>query len=332
MQDLQGSFGGIVKYLPLKMHPCYKEYLWGGSRLKKEYGKVDAPDVTAESWELASHHDGVSTVAEGLLAGKTIADLGVLDRAGFWGTQCVDGHFPLLIKLIDANKDLSIQVHPSDDTACLELGECGKAEMWYIVDCEPKAGIYYGFSQKITPEEFLRRAQDGSICKVLNRVTVSKGDVFYILPGMIHAIGAGVVIAEIQQNSNTTFRVYDYQRKDAHGQMRPLHLERAAQVMNYEPVIPEECKVNNITAFPEFTLSEMFTCRYFRAYKVDVHDHINLTCDGTSFHHVLCVSGMAQLHHQNQMFLLHKGDSYFLPASLGDYQITGKCRVLLSRL
>ena len=321
-----------MKYSPLKMHPCYKEYLWGGERLKNEYGKTDAPDVTAESWELASHRDGISTVAEGPLAGKTIADLGNLDRAGFWGRECTGDHFPLLIKLIDAKKNLSIQVHPSDVTACLELGECGKAEMWYIVDCEPKAGIYYGFSQTITPEEFLRRAQDGSICEVLNWVPVSKGDVFYILPGTIHAIGAGVVIAEIQQNSNTTFRVYDYQRTDAHGQMRPLHLERAAQVMHYDPVIPEECKANNVTTFPEFTLTEMFSCRYFRAYKVDVHDKINLTCDGTSFHHVLCVNGVTLLHYQDQTFLLNKGDSYFMPASLGDYQITGKCRVLLSRL
>lgn len=321
-----------MKYSPLKMHPCYKEYLWGGSRLKSEYGKTDAPSVTAESWELASHRDGISTVAEGPLAGKTIAELAELDRAGFWGTQCVDGDFPILIKLIDAKQDLSVQVHPSDVTARLELGECGKAEMWYIVDCEPKAGIYYGFSRKMTSEEFVQRAQDGSICEVLNWVPVSKGDVFYILPGTIHAIGAGVVIAEIQQNSNTTFRVYDYQRKDVHGKMRPLHLERAAQVMNYEPVVPEECKANNVTVFPEFTLTEMFSCRYFRAYKVDVHDVINLTCDGSSFHHVLCVSGIAFLHHQNQAFLLSKGDSYFLPANLGNYQITGRCRVLLSRL
>lgn len=320
-----------MKYAPLKMRPCYKDYLWGGSRLKTEYGKTDAPCVTAESWELASHPDGSSTVAEGAFAGKTIAELGDLDRAGFWGKQCMGEEFPLLIKLIDAKKDLSIQVHPSDVTARFELGECGKAEMWYIVDCAPKAGIYYGFSRKISPEEFLRRAQNGSICEVLNWVPVSKGDVFYILPGTIHAIGAGVVIAEIQQNSNTTFRVYDYQRKDAHGKMRSLHLERAAQVMRYEPVVPEECKANNVTTFPEFTLSEMFSCQYFRAYKVDVHDKIKLTCDGTSFHHILCVHGVAQLHCQDQTFLLNQGDSYFMPATLGSYQITGKCRVLLSR-
>lgn len=321
-----------MNYLPLKMHPCYKEYLWGGTRLKKEYGKADAPTVTAESWELASHRDGVSTVAEGPFAGKTLAELGDLDRASFWGTQCEVDDFPILVKLIDAEKDLSIQVHPSDASARSELGECGKAEMWYVVDCTPKAGIYYGFSQTMTPKEFLRRAQDGSICQVLNWVPVRKGDVFYILPGTIHAIGAGVLVAEIQQNSNTTFRVYDYQRKDPQGQMRPLHLDRAAEVLCYQPVVPEECKVNNVTAFSEFTLTEMFSCRYFRAYRVDVHDKIDLTCDGTSFHHVLCVSGTALLRYQNQTFSFSQGDSYFLPACLGNYQVVGKCRILLSRL
>lgn len=321
-----------MKYSPLKMHPCYKEYLWGGTRLKNEYGKKDAPPVTAESWELASHRDGVSSVADGPFAGKTMRELAQISRSGFWGTQCPVGEFPLLIKLIDAKNDLSIQVHPSDVTAHADLGECGKAEMWYIVDCEPQAGIYYGFSKKITEQEFLQRAQDGSICDVLNWVPVQKGDVFYILPGTIHAIGAGVVIAEIQQNSNTTFRVYDYQRKDINGNMRPLHLERAAQVLNYDPVVPEECKANNITSFSDFTLTEMFSCRYFRAYKVDVHEKISLTCDGTSFHHVLCVGGEGALLYQDQSFSLTKGDSYFLPANMGDYQIAGRCRVLLSRL
>ena len=317
---------------PLKMRPCYKEYLWGGERLKNEYGKLDAPAVTAESWELASHRDGVSTVAEGQLEGMTIDELAHIDRVGFLGAECPSGEFPLLIKLIDAKKNLSIQVHPSDVTARKEIGECGKAEMWYVMDCEPQAGIYYGFSRKITEEEFFRRAKDGSICEVLNWVPVSKGDVFYILPGTIHAIGAGVVIAEIQQNSNTTFRVYDYQRKDSDGKLRPLHLKRAAEVIDYHPIVPEECKANNLMHFEDFTLTEMFSCRYFHSYKVDVHEQITLSCDGDSFHHILCVDGKGQLYYQQQKYQLEKGDSYFLPAALGDYQINGTCRVLLSRL
>ncbi len=130
-----------MTYTPLKMVPCYKEMPWGGTKLKNEYNKPDAPEVTAESWELACHTDGNSKIAEGPLAGKTLADLAELNRAGFWGTRCPRGEFPILVKLIDAAKDLSIQVHPSDFTAHPELGERGKAEMWYIVDCKPKKHI-----------------------------------------------------------------------------------------------------------------------------------------------------------------------------------------------
>ena len=234
-------------YKPLKMQPCYKEYPWGGGRLKTEYGKSDAPAITAESWELASHPDGASAVAGGEYTGKTIADLGRADKEGFWGSNCKMEQFPLMVKLIDAAKDLSIQVHPSDGTAL--LGEQGKAEMWYIVDCEPQAFIYFGFSRRISKEEFMERARDGTICEALNRVPVKKGDVFYILPGTIHTIGAGSVIAEIQQNSNTTFRIYDFQRKDTDGKLRPLHLERAAEVVSYKPIIPQNCRANSNVVF-----------------------------------------------------------------------------------
>ena len=317
---------------PMRLHPCYKEYLWGGTRLKTEYGKTDAPDITAESWELAAHTDGTCTVADGPYTGMSILDLGNLDRAGIWGTACKAPVFPLLVKLIDAKKDLSIQVHPSDETALLACGEQGKAEMWYIVDCEPQACLYFGFSKRVSKEEFLRRAKDGSICEVLNRVPVARGDVFYILPGTIHAIGAGIVIAEIQQNSNTTFRVYDYQRRGADGKLRPLHLDRAAEVLSYDPIVPEECKANGCVSFPEFTMTEMFSCRYFRAYRVDVRKCVELLCDGQSFHHVLCVEGAAMIHAHGQSYPIECGESYLMPAALGNYKIEGSCRVLVSRV
>ena len=318
-------------YAPLKMSPVYKEYLWGGGRLRREFGKTDAPEVTAESWELASRADGSSKVSEGLLEGKTLADLAQLDREGFWGSECRGEEFPLLVKLIDAQKDLSVQVHPSDQTALAERGEQGKAEMWYIVDCQPQAYLYYGFSRRITREEFLERAKNGTICQVLNRVPVAKGDVFYILPGTIHAIGKGIVIAEIQQNSNTTFRVYDYQRLGADGKPRPLHLERAAEVLDYEPVIPLECRANSGVTFPEFTITEMFSCRYFQAHRVDVRESVALFCDGRSFQHVLCVKGGGRIRAEAGTYPFGRGDSFFMPAALGEYKIEGRCRVLLSR-
>lgn len=314
---------------PMRMTPCYKQTLWGGTRLRTDYHKPDAPEITAESWELAGHPDGSSRVAEGPLAGKTLAEL---DRESFWGTRCSEGEFPILVKLIDAQKDLSIQVHPSERTALAEQGEQGKAEMWYVVDCAPQSFIYFGFSRKVTREEFLGRARDGSICQVLNRVPVAPGDVFYILPGTIHAIGAGIVIAEIQQSSNTTFRVYDYGRKGPDGQPRALHLERAAEVVSYEPIVPQECRANSGVSFPEFTMAEMFSCRYFRAHRLDVRRSVELCCDGRSFQHLLCVEGSGAIQVDGADWPFVRGDSYFLPAALGEYKIQGKCRMLLSHV
>lgn len=317
---------------PMRLRPCYKEYLWGGERLKKEFGKKDAPNITAESWELASRDEGESVVAEGPLLGMTVKELGELDHAAFWGADCPGGAFPLLVKLIDAKNSLSVQVHPSDETALEARGEQGKLEMWYIVDCIPQAAIYYGFSKRMDETKFLRYAREGRICQVLNRVPVTRGDVFYILPGTIHAIGAGIVIAEIQQSSDTTFRVYDFQRRDADGKLRSLHLDRAAKVLNYKPVVPSECRANSSAIFPEFALSEMFSCRYFHAFRLDVHTTASLGCDGKSFQHLLCVEGNGIICFQGKKYSFGRGDSYFLPAALGHYQIEGACRMLLSRL
>lgn len=317
---------------PMRLHPCYKEYLWGGARLKREYGKSDAPDITAESWELSSHPDGQSIVMNGVYTGMSVQQLGELDRVGFWGRSCPPGDFPLLVKLIDARLDLSVQVHPSDETALQDQGERGKAEMWYVVDCQPHSSIYYGFSQQVSRAEFLHRAADGTICQVLNQVPVSPGDVFYILPGTVHAIGAGIIIAEIQQNSNTTFRVFDYQRRGTDGKLRALHLERAADVADYTPVVPQECRSNSSVFFPGFTMNEMFSCRYFRAYSIDTQSSVMLCCDGASFHHILCVKGMGQICYRGSSYPLEPGLSYFMPANLGEYRICGICRVLLSRI
>ena len=319
-----------MEYTPLRMRPCYKEYLWGGGRLKREYNKPDAPEITAESWELACHPDGLSVVAEGSLAGLTLDQLGELDRDGFWGSACPKGEFPILVKLIDADRDLSVQLHPSD--AAARYGEQGKAEMWYVVDCKPQSYLYIGFSRKISEEEFLCRAKSGTICEVLNRVPVSRGNVFYILPGTIHAIGAGIIIAEIQQNSNTTFRVYDYQRKDSNGDLRPLHLERAAEVLSYVPIVPEESRANSGAIFPNFSMTEMFSCNHFRAYRIDVRTSVDLRCDGQSFQHLLCVEGSGAICTNEKTYPLRRGDSFFLPAAMGDYRLGGVCRVLLSRI
>jgi len=314
------------------LKPCYKDYLWGGSRLQREFGKDDAPTPTAESWELVSRDDAESAIALGPLSGKTLEDLRKIDCMQYWGTHCRQERFPLLVKLIDAASDLSIQVHPSDETAMMDVGEQGKAEMWYVVDCVPHAYIYYGFSKKIDEEEFVRRINDGSICEVLNKVPVERGDVFYILPGLIHAIGSGIVIAEIQQNSDTTFRIYDYLRRDAHGNERPLHLQRAKTVIDYMPVVPTECKINSGAKFDGFSMAEMFSCQYFRAYRFDIRSSVRLHSDPKSFQHILFVEGHGVIRYRDMEIPYRKGDSFFIPAALGDYMVEGNSRMLLSHV
>ncbi|NLU25157.1 MAG: mannose-6-phosphate isomerase [Clostridiales bacterium] len=304
---------------PMELAPAYKDYLWGGHRLETLYGKKSGLPVTAESWELACHKDGKCTVVNGEYAGKTLSEV----------LQCGDD-FPVLVKMIDAKKDLSIQVHPSDATAESENGEHGKAEMWYVVECEPKSAIYFGFSKSVNRKTFVKAAQDGTICQYLNRVPVHKGDVFFIRPGTIHAIGAGLLIAEIQQSSNTTFRVYDYQRRGADGKLRELHLTRAADVVNYEPLIPEECRVNAQAHYEGFTLAEMFSCQYFKAYRLNIAQQAALSVGKGEFHHLLTVEGEGFIRWRGEKYPIRAGSSYYLPKGLGDYEICGACKVLLT--
>ena len=322
----------MIEIYPMLLKPYFKDYLWGGNRLSREFGKTEAPTPTAESWELVSREKEKSTIANGLLSGKTLEDLRGLDAVRYWGTQCQVDRFPLLVKLIDAERDLSIQVHPSEDTAMMDVGEQGKAEMWYIVDCLPHAFIYYGFSRRIDEDELIARVEDGSICEVLNKVPVERGDVFYILPGIIHAIGSGIVIAEIQQNSDTTFRIYDYLRRDASGEMRQLHLQRAKTVIDYTPVIPTECKVNSSAKFDGYSMAEMFSCQFFRAYRFDIRKSVSLSSDPRSFQHLLFVEGHGVLRHAGTEYPYRKGDSFFIPAALGEFSIEGNSRMLLSHI
>ena len=321
-----------MELYPILLKPYYRDYLWGGSRLRKEFGKSDGPNPTAESWELVCRC-GAHTIAQnGRWKGQTLEDLRRLDADLFWGSDCRKDQFPIIVKFIDARHDLSIQVHPSEKTANAALGEQGKAEMWYVVDCLPHSYIYYGFSERIDENELIRRVDDGSICDVLNKVYVERGDVFYILPGTVHAIGSGIVIAEIQQNSDTTFRIYDYQRPDVSGEMRPLHLQRAKTVIDYTPVIPAECKANGIAVFDGYTMREMFSCRYFRAYRFEFQSRVPLMSDGRSFQHLLFVEGSGVVRYEGGAVPFQKGDSFFIPAALGAYTVEGAGKMLLTHV
>ena len=205
----------------LKLQAPTKDYLWGGNRLVDEFGKRPAGDVTAESWELSCYPGCESVIENGEFAGKTLTDYINEKGKNVLGKNCEKFRdFPILIKLIDARKDLSLQVHPSDDYALKKEGQYGKTEMWYIIDAKDNAFLYYGFKREISKEEFRKRIENQTLTEVLNAYPVSKGDVVFIEADTLHAIGEGILLAEIQENSDITYRVYDYGRRDKNGNLR----------------------------------------------------------------------------------------------------------------
>lgn len=312
--------------------PVFKDYLWGGNRLKTVLHKQYQAPYMAESWELSCHPDGRSTVANGAFAGRTLH--AVLQEHPAWMGQRAQGHaqLPLLIKFIDAQKDLSIQVHPSARTADPQKGEQDKTEIWYVLSCEPDAFLYYGFNRVITPEELKARAQDGSILDVLNRVPVKPGDVFHIWAGTIHAIGKGILLAEIQQNSNTTFRVYDFKRKDKDGKPRPLHIDDAARAVNYE-ITDAHSAQQQAQQLPDGTLVQsVFQSDVFQTERYVIAHRHGFTCTPQSFEALLCIDGQGAIAYNGQEYAIHKGECYFLPANLGEYEVQGACEILRSML
>jgi len=310
----------------LKLRPACKDYLWGGQRLKKEFGvEYDGP-VLAEAWMLSCHPDGPSVIENGPYAGKTLKEY--LDAEGMevLGTHCRRFRdFPILTKFIDAKDNLSIQVHPSNGFALQNEGQYGKTEMWYVLDAEPGAYLYYGFKKEITKEEFAQRIKDDTLLEVLNPVEVHKGDALFIESGTLHAIGKGILIAEIQQNSNVTYRVYDYGRVGKDGKKRDLHIEKAIAVTNRVPMI------HRGTNYPHVA-----DCDYFTVDKLDLDGILTYRMQGavreTSFLSILILDGEGTITNQSEKVSYQKGDSLFLPAGSGDWQIEGRCDALLTTI
>ena len=317
--------------MPLKLAPAFKDYLWGGERLKSEYGKHTRLSPLAESWELSCHKDGPSTIVNGPDAGRTLAEYAARHPACV-GTRHTDGVFPVLIKLIDAARPLSVQVHPDDAYAQRVEGEPGKTEMWYVVDAQPGAQLYYGFQRELTREEAARRIADGTLTDVLNAVPIKAGDVFFIDAGTVHAIGAGILIAEIQQNSNTTYRVFDYGRLGADGKPRALHVEKALDVARLCPPERPAGPMGKPEQNGDCTSTLLAKCGYFTARLLDVAGSAPLCADGESFHSLLCLSGSGAVVCGGGAVPFAKGDSLFLPAGLGAYTIAGRAQLVLTTL
>lgn len=309
-----------------KLKPACKDYIWGGRRLLDEYGKEYAKDILAETWELSCHPDGPSVIANGVYAGKTLRQY--IDEQGkdVLGTNCGRfADFPILIKLIDAKENLSIQVHPDDAYALKHEGQYGKTEMWYVMDAGEDAFLYYGFGMEVSREEFERRIREDTLPDILNAVPVQKGDVLFIEPGTIHAIGKNILIAEIQQNSNVTYRVYDYGRIGKDGKKRELHIEKALAVTNRRSADRDK------SSYPHVA-----DCDYFTVDRLHLDGTVMEKIEGfvseASFVSILVLDGSGSISGADGAMEYKKGDSFFLPAGSGAYQMKGSCDALVTTI
>ena len=312
-----------MKLYPMKLTPATKDIIWGGRRLIDSYGKSCDTERLAESWELTVRPDGMSVVANGEYAGKTLGEFIEAAGADVIGKGYDGDRFPLLIKLIDARDRLSIQVHPSDEYSLKNENEYGKTEMWYIVEADEGAELVFGLSSDYTPEKFKAALEADKVEDMLHRVKVHAGEVYFIPSGLVHAIGAGILICEIQQNSNVTYRVYDYNRPGADGKPRPLHVEKALDVIvNYTPSEIDEKRFQGIANLPEPDNGTLLAaCDKFKVTQYDVSGNIKVDADETSFVSLTFTDGDGVISFDGNDYEFKKGDTYFLPAGMGKAEI-----------
>ena len=339
----------------MRLEPAFKDNLWGGTKLRTVFGKKCDYDVIGESWELSAHPDGQSVIASGIFTGMYFGEF--IEKYGHdvvgWKSSSLD-RFPVLIKFIDAKKDLSIQIHPDDDYALEIENEFGKNEMWYVVDCEPGAFLYCGLKQDSSKEEIRERIENNTITDILNKIEVHKGDCVMVKAGTIHAIGAGILICEIQQNSNCTYRMYDYDRKDKFGNKRELHIDKAIDVVDvkkYKPFISDNKDV------PEGA-EVLVSCKYFECYKYvlgsdaaeadcasNIEDNctyntenvrntgkVNISVDAMSFRSVIVIDGSGKIAVGNNTMDYKAGDSFFVTAGEKVINLEGTGTVIVTKV
>lgn len=316
----------------VKLDPAFKDNLWGGTKLRTVFGKHCDYDVIGESWELSAHPDGQSRIAsgryKGLLFNEYLKMIGK-DALG-WKCQALD-RFPILIKFIDAKQSLSVQIHPDDEYALENEGEYGKNEMWYILDCDEGAILYCGLSREVSKDEIDQRIADNTITEILNEIKVKKGDCVFVKAGTIHAIGAGILICEIQQNSNSTYRVYDYDRRDKFGNTRELHLKKALEVVDTEPFVKDNSK-ELVIKNENFQQELLVQCKYFECFKYDVYNEVKISVDETSFVSVVILSGIGMITSEGTVLSYKAGESFFIEAGKKNIIINGKCSCIVTHV
>lgn len=299
----------------VKLSPAYKDYLWGGSRLREQFGKECDYDIIAESWELSAHPDGLSVIASGRYKGLTFAEYLTKIGPENLGWKCQENRaFPILIKLIDAKSDLSVQVHPGDDYALEHENEYGKSELWHIIDATDDAYIYMGFKSDVTKAKLLKSMEDGSVLNLLNKVKVKAGEDYYIPAGTIHAIGAGVLICEVQQSSNSTYRLYDYDRTDKYGNKRRLDIDKALDVIDYKAYKGNE------------------KCKYFDVKTYKCSKSMTIDTNEESFYAVVALDGEGELIAGKESMDIKKGECVFIPKRSTRIKVKGNLEILTARI
>jgi mannose-6-phosphate isomerase len=313
---------------PIKFHPILKEKIWGGKKLKNFLNKEsDAPNL-GESWEISDVDGDTSIVSNGELKGSSLKELLKTYQEELIGEKNFEvfgEKFPLLIKFIDAKEDLSIQLHPNDELAAERHNSFGKTEMWYVMQADDDANLIVGFNQKVTPEIYLKHLKDKTLTKILNFDKVKEGDTYFIEVGRVHAIGAGVMLAEIQQTSDITYRIYDWDRIDNEGNERELHNDLAIDAIDFD--MKDDFKVTYLKQ--ENHDNKMVTCLYFttnyihltkKDLKVNLHD---------SFIIYICVEGEAVFYSNGISEIIKKGETILIPAALKQFEIDSNNAKLL---
>lgn len=316
---------------PLKFEPIIKDPIWGGTRLRDILKKKNATDRSGESWELSGVKDNISVVSEGFLAGNNIEELIEIYMGDLVGQKVFEKfgtQFPLLIKFIDACDDLSIQVHPNDEIAMQRHNSFGKTEMWYVMQADEGSKLIAGFNKKVSREGYIKHLNNNSLTEILNTNIVKPGDVFFIPAGRIHAIGKGIMLAEIQQTSNITYRVFDYNRTDSEGNSRELHTEEALDVIDYNFYKEYKTTYKPLINKPV----NLADCQYFTTNLLDLNDSIERDMQKfDSFIIYMCIEGEAVIsYRQNQSINLLKGETILVPAEIAQYYIhpKGKTKLL----
>ena len=319
-----------MKLYPIKLLPFVSETIWGGRKLIEEYGVKTEKKNAAEGWMLSCHEAGASTAANGEFAGMPLPEI-VAKHPEICGKNAEKfDDFPILIKFIDARDDLSVQVHPTKEY-CERTGRGqSKTECWYIIDCDEDARLLLGFKDKITPEQFKAAIESNTLTDYVSSVKVKKGDFFFIESGTLHAICKGILLAEVQESSNTTYRIYDYNRLGNDGKPRELHVADAVEVTKLEKYSqPDFCKGSSLDT-PERKL--LADCPLFKVWKLETNGDFSEKADESSFVSLLVMDGSGSLDCCSETLPLKKGDSIFIPAGAGEYRLSGKLEIIETRI